>query len=87
MEQAVAETATLDEQGLQENSPRARLARGILWMLLIAAVLIAPLFLYPVFVMQLLCFALFACAFNLLIGFCPSATRPSSGARPTSPAT
>nr|WP_051646098.1 branched-chain amino acid ABC transporter permease [Allgaiera indica] len=25
--------------------------------------------LYPVFVMQLLCFALFACAFNLLIGF------------------
>jgi branched-chain amino acid transport system permease protein len=69
MEQAVAETATLDEQGLQENSPRARLARGILWMLLIAAVLIAPLFLYPVFVMQLLCFALFACAFNLLIGF------------------
>jgi branched-chain amino acid transport system permease protein len=69
MEQAVAETATLDEQGLQENSPRARLARGILWVLLIAAVLIAPLFLYPVFVMQLLCFALFACAFNLLIGF------------------
>jgi branched-chain amino acid transport system permease protein len=69
MEQAVAATATLDEQGLQETSPRARLARGILWVLLIAAVLIAPLFLYPVFVMQLLCFALFACAFNLLIGF------------------
>ncbi|TMV89739.1 branched-chain amino acid ABC transporter permease [Thioclava sp. BHET1] len=29
----------------------------------------APFFLYPVFVMQLLCFALFAAAFNLLIGF------------------
>ncbi|MGR6432577.1 branched-chain amino acid ABC transporter permease [Rhizobium sp. PAMB 3174] len=69
MEQAVAETATLDEQGLQETSPRARLARAILWVLLVVAVLIAPLFLYPVFVMQLLCFALFACAFNLLIGF------------------
>ncbi|MGR6467334.1 branched-chain amino acid ABC transporter permease [Rhizobium sp. PAMB 3182] len=69
MEQAVAETATLDEQGLQETSPRARLARAILWALLVVAVLIAPLFLYPVFVMQLLCFALFACAFNLLIGF------------------
>ena len=25
--------------------------------------------LYPVFVMKLLCFALFACAFNLLLGF------------------
>jgi branched-chain amino acid transport system permease protein len=69
MEQAVAETATLDEQGLQETSPRARFARAILWALLVVAVLIAPLFLYPVFVMQLLCFALFACAFNLLIGF------------------
>lgn len=31
--------------------------------------LIAPFGLYPVFLMKLLCFALFACAFNLLIGF------------------
>jgi branched-chain amino acid transport system permease protein len=32
--------------------------------------LVAPLIgLYPVFVMKLLCFALFACAFNLLLGF------------------
>jgi branched-chain amino acid transport system permease protein len=31
--------------------------------------LVAPLVLYPVFLMKLLCFALFACAFNLLIGF------------------
>jgi len=31
---------------------------------------VAPLIgLYPVFVMKLLCFALFACAFNLLLGF------------------
>ncbi|HYG85209.1 MAG TPA: branched-chain amino acid ABC transporter permease [Azospirillum sp.] len=29
----------------------------------------APFFLYPVFLMKVLCFALFACAFNLLIGF------------------
>ena len=34
-----------------------------------AALLIAPMFVYPVFLMNLLCFALFACAFNLLIGF------------------
>ncbi|HYD62628.1 MAG TPA: branched-chain amino acid ABC transporter permease [Noviherbaspirillum sp.] len=29
----------------------------------------APLAVYPVFLMKVLCFALFACAFNLLIGF------------------
>jgi branched-chain amino acid transport system permease protein len=31
--------------------------------------LVAPFILYPVFVMEALCFALFACAFNLLIGY------------------
>ncbi|THG34625.1 ABC transporter permease subunit, partial [Adlercreutzia caecimuris] len=31
--------------------------------------LLAPLAVYPVFLMKVLCFALFACAFNLLIGF------------------
>ena len=30
---------------------------------------VTPLFLYPVFLMKALCFALFACAFNLLIGY------------------
>jgi branched-chain amino acid transport system permease protein len=30
---------------------------------------LAPLILYPVFMMKVMCFALFACAFNLLIGF------------------
>lgn len=29
----------------------------------------APFFLYPVFLMKVLCFALFACAFNLLLGY------------------
>ncbi len=37
---------------------------------LLALALVAPMIgLYPVFVMKLLCFALFACAFNLLLGF------------------
>ena len=31
--------------------------------------LVAPLWFYPIFVMKVMCFALFACAFNLLIGF------------------
>jgi branched-chain amino acid transport system permease protein len=34
-----------------------------------AAALVAPFLFYPVFLMKLLCFALFACAFNLLIGY------------------
>ena len=37
-------------------------------ILLVFAVL-APTFLYPVFLAKVLCFALFACAFNLLLGF------------------
>nr|WP_245214386.1 branched-chain amino acid ABC transporter permease [Pararoseomonas indoligenes] len=36
---------------------------------MIAAVVVCPFFLYPQFLMKLLCFALFACAFNLLIGY------------------
>ncbi|MFC2967078.1 branched-chain amino acid ABC transporter permease [Acidimangrovimonas pyrenivorans] len=48
---------------------RTRVTQTVLWLLLLGFVLAAPAVLYPVFVMQLLCFALFACAFNLLIGF------------------
>ncbi|MFC7609027.1 branched-chain amino acid ABC transporter permease [Pseudoroseomonas aestuarii] len=36
---------------------------------MLAALLVGPFLLYPVFLMKLLCFALFACAFNLLIGY------------------
>ncbi|WP_326542543.1 branched-chain amino acid ABC transporter permease [Pseudorhodoferax sp.] len=41
-----------------------------LYLLLFGALLVAPFAgVYPVLVMKLLCFALFACAFNLLLGF------------------
>lgn len=36
---------------------------------LVVLSLVAPFFLYPVFLMKALCFALFACAFNLLLGY------------------
>ena len=42
-----------------------KIAYGLALLLFLAA----PLYAYPVFLMKLLCFALFACAFNLLIGF------------------
>ncbi len=38
-------------------------------LLLVALIIAFPWLIYPVFLMKLLCFALFACAFNLLIGF------------------
>jgi branched-chain amino acid transport system permease protein len=38
-------------------------------LILTAFVIVAPLFIYPVLMMKILCFALFACAFNLLIGY------------------
>jgi branched-chain amino acid transport system permease protein len=38
-------------------------------LLLLAVALVAPWFAYPVFLMTALCFALFACAFNLLLGY------------------
>ena len=39
------------------------------YAVLVACGLVAPFLLYPIFLMQALCFALFACAFNLLIGY------------------
>jgi branched-chain amino acid transport system permease protein len=39
------------------------------FVLMLAIIVISPFFLYPVFLMKVLCFALFACAFNLLIGY------------------
>ena len=44
-------------------------AQFIALLVLVAALAVGPFFLYPVFLMKLLCFALFACAFNLLIGY------------------
>jgi branched-chain amino acid transport system permease protein len=42
----------------------------VFYLLLLAALLVAPFAgAYPVFVMKLMCFALFASAFNLLLGF------------------
>jgi branched-chain amino acid transport system permease protein len=52
-------TATRDEQ-------RTHRMLFIAMALLLA---LAPTVIYPVFMMKVMCFALFACAFNLLIGF------------------
>jgi branched-chain amino acid transport system permease protein len=42
----------------------------LLWLVVLAVLLAAPFIgLYPVFMMKALCFAIFACAFNLLLGY------------------
>jgi branched-chain amino acid transport system permease protein len=42
---------------------------GLMFGLMLAVGLVAPFVAYPTFLMKLLCFALFASAFNLLLGF------------------
>ena len=41
----------------------------IAYLVGLALLLLAPTFIYPILVMKVLCFALFACAFNLLLGY------------------
>ncbi|MDF2688452.1 MAG: transporter permease [Microvirga sp.] len=51
------------------EQPKLRTSSMVLGVIAIAALLAAPFFFYPVLLMSILCFALFACAFNLLIGY------------------
>jgi len=48
---------------------RLEAGRALAFVIMVAVLLVAPLYFYPVFLMKALCFALFACAFNLLIGY------------------
>jgi len=43
--------------------------QAVVFALMVGAFVVAPFVVYPVFLMKALCFALFACAFNLLIGY------------------
>ncbi|EWY35651.1 hypothetical protein N825_05210, partial [Skermanella stibiiresistens SB22] len=58
--------------GAAAAAARSRGNPTLTWIALAAALLlalVAPFQLYPVFLAKALCFALFACAFNLLIGY------------------
>jgi branched-chain amino acid transport system permease protein len=52
-----------------DSTARNRRANAIAFAVMVALIVGAPFVAYPFFVMQALCFALFACAFNLLIGY------------------
>ncbi|QRQ84008.1 branched-chain amino acid ABC transporter permease [Cupriavidus oxalaticus] len=62
--------STIATLGMQPAQAARRLPKRALYGALLACLLAAPLAgAYPVFVLKVLCFALFACAFNLLIGY------------------
>src|SRR4030088_3800332 len=63
MTDAVADPIVKPGKGLRAH------AEAIAFCAMVAALVVAPFFIYPLFLMQALCFALFACAFNLLIGY------------------
>src|SRR5258706_7500123 len=52
----------------KEHAVRAH-SEAIAFVAMACVLVVAPAFAYPVFLMQALCLALFACAFNLLIGY------------------
>lgn len=60
---------TLDLSITEQRQTRQRRRVSYLYVALIALGVAAPWFAYPVFLMKLLCFGLFACSFNLLLGY------------------
>ena len=71
----MATTSTTGAAPLSATASPAEHALGMpahhkaIFLALAAFVVIAPFFVYPLFLMTVLCFALFAAAFNLLLGF------------------
>ena len=55
-------------KSLAPSATRSR-SEAIAFIIMLVALIITPLLTYPVFLMKALCFALFACAFNLLVGY------------------
>src|SRR5215208_4197120 len=68
----MADSATAVETPVNVPKPESRSADATtraVFSGLGVLLLVAPFLLYPVFLMKVLCFALFACAFNLLLGY------------------
>ena len=50
-------------------SAKSNKHQWVAFAIMVTVLAVAPLWVYPVFLMKVMCFALFACAFNLLLGF------------------
>ena len=64
----MAKSETSMAQAMAKSAGMPGLHKAI-FAALLAVLLVLPFFVYPVFAMKLMCFALFAAAFNLLLGF------------------
>ncbi len=65
-----ASTANLTPRtGLGDTAAGMPMLHRAIFIALLAILIVAPFQFYPVFLMKVLCFALFASAFNLLLGF------------------
>jgi len=58
--------ATIETAGIKRANGGRPLIKPALWTIGFAALLIMPFFVYPAFLVKMLCFCLFACAYNLL---------------------
>ena len=57
-------------EALNSNATDKSMSKSkMLYVILLVIGLVAPFAIYPVFLMKVLCFALFACAFNLMLGY------------------
>jgi branched-chain amino acid transport system permease protein len=58
-------------EGATPAEARAGMSRhqAVAFGVMVGVLAVLPFFVYPIFLMKALCFALFACAFNLLIGY------------------
>jgi branched-chain amino acid transport system permease protein len=61
--------AKTDRSVARDGDERIAGSERTAFAVLVAGLVLAPFFFYPPFLMEGLCFALFACAFNLLIGY------------------
>jgi branched-chain amino acid transport system permease protein len=59
----------MDRTGVPASAAEAARLHAAIFAILLLAAIAAPFVLYPVFLMKVLCFALFAAAFNLLLGY------------------
>lgn len=65
----MATARELVDPGSPEAAAGPSRHQAVVFALMVGVFVAAPFVVYPVFLMKALCFALFACAFNLLIGY------------------
>jgi branched-chain amino acid transport system permease protein len=63
------EETIVGASALQAETPESSALHIAIIAVIGVILMVAPFLVYPIFLMKVLCFALFACAFNMLLGF------------------